>query len=180
MREMFSLWHRQLRRTIQVLPTGVEPMTWLLGHWAKGDSWELRALNYVHVTNMKIMTDVMVHFSSELPMSLTKIDCEQSLFCSKICESVCEMMQVCKVCEFFGPHGWIDSSCLFSIAQAPTQLVTHNFAAPTPGTLALLHMRSCWFLILGSNLFSFVSVYNNAQYWVSSIKQGEVNILIQW
>lgn len=36
----------------------------------------------------------MMHFSSELPMSLTKIDCEQSLFCSKICESVCEMMQL--------------------------------------------------------------------------------------
>ena len=75
---------------------------------------------------------------------------------------------------------WIDSSCLFSIAQAPPQLVTHNFAAPTPGTLALLHMRSRWFLILGSNLFSFVSVYNNAQYWVSSIKQRKVNILSQW
>ena len=52
------------------------------------------------------------------------------------------MMQVRKVCEFFGPYGWIDSSCLFSIAQAPTQLVTHNFVAPTPGTLALLHMSS--------------------------------------
>ena len=41
-------------------------------------------------------------FSSELPMSLTKIDCEQSLFCSKICESARAMMQVCKVCEFLG------------------------------------------------------------------------------
>ena len=148
---------------------------------------------------MKIMTDVMMHFSSELPMSLTKIDCEQSLFCSKICESVCEMMQlsVQGVRIFWAPvqakrettlvsysiseaWWWIDSSCLFSIAQAPTQLVTHNFAAPTPGTLALLHMRSRWFLILGSNLFSFVSVYNNAQYRVSSIKQRKVNILSQW
>ena len=73
----------------------------------------------------------------------------------------------------------IDSSCLFSIAQAPTQLITHNFAAPTPGTLTLLHMRSHWFFIFGSNLFSFVSVYDNAQYWVSSFKQRKVNILSQ-
>ena len=41
----------------QVLPTGVEPVTfWLLVqmlyHWATGDSWELRPLNQVHVTNI--------------------------------------------------------------------------------------------------------------------------------
>ena len=45
-----------------------------------------------------------MNFSSEVPMSLTKIDCEQSLFCSKIGESASEMMQVCKVCKFFGPQ----------------------------------------------------------------------------
>ena len=52
------LWHRHTwKKKFRVLPTGVEPKTFrllvrMLCHWATGDSWELRPLNQVRVTNI--------------------------------------------------------------------------------------------------------------------------------
>ena len=55
---LFSEWHRHTqKKEIRVLLSGVEPKTFrllvrVLYHWATGDSWKLRPLNYVHGTNI--------------------------------------------------------------------------------------------------------------------------------